>query len=227
MAKHRKIFFTSDWHLGHANIIGYCGRPFSAPGELDNYGRFYDKDIAQLRVFDMNQRIIKNYNHLVRDEDVVFFLGDLGFKSLPECRKYIRSLNGIKILIMGNHDRWGITSYYNMGFTAVLEEATIRLGQETITLAHHPRRSLSEFVRLCILYMRKMIRKKRNFKQKIQRIKREWKTYHSPAKHWHLCGHVHEKWKVKGQNINIGVDQWDFKPVSAHEVLRIIQKRKK
>ena len=225
--KNRKIFFISDTHFGHANIIGYCSRPFAKPEELHSNGVFKDPEVGNTRVSEMNEKIIKNYNYVVQDHDIVYFLGDLGFKNLPECRAIIQRLKGIKILVMGNHDNWGITSYYNMGFTAVVEEATIRLGQETVTLAHHPRRTFIEFVRLIKLYMSKMVRKKRSFKQKIQRIKKEWKTYHPPSKHWHLCGHVHEKWLVRGKNINVGVDQWGFRPVPANEILKIIQRGKK
>ena len=29
-----------------------------------------------------------------------------------------------------------------------------------------------------------------------------------------LCGHVHEKFRVNGHIINVGVDVWDFSPVS-------------
>ena len=34
-----------------------------------------------------------------------------------------------------------------------------------------------------------------------------------------LCGHVHEKWRRRGSVVNVGVDQWDFRPVSIDELL--------
>lgn len=34
-----------------------------------------------------------------------------------------------------------------------------------------------------------------------------------------LCGHVHEKWRRKGNMINVGVDQWDFTPRTLQELL--------
>lgn len=39
-----------------------------------------------------------------------------------------------------------------------------------------------------------------------------------------FCGHVHEKWKFKrgehGDLVNVGVDQWDFYPVDAKQILK-------
>ncbi len=36
-----------------------------------------------------------------------------------------------------------------------------------------------------------------------------------------LCGHVHEKWKVNEKGvINVGVDVWEFRPVSIKEIIR-------
>lgn len=39
---------------------------------------------------------------------------------------------------------------------------------------------------------------------------------------WLLCGHVHDKWKTKHKMINVGVDVWNFQPVSTTEIIRII-----
>lgn len=36
---------------------------------------------------------------------------------------------------------------------------------------------------------------------------------------FHLCGHVHEKWRRRGKIINVGVDQWDYRPVSIGELV--------
>ena len=58
------IWFTSDLHLGHGNIIKYCNRPF--------------KDIEH-----MNRALIDNWNSRVKLNDVVFHVGDFCFKNSP------------------------------------------------------------------------------------------------------------------------------------------------
>ena len=52
-----KIFFTSDTHFDHANIIKFCDRPF--------------KDVEE-----MNWKLIKNWNDKVPQDGLVFHLGD-------------------------------------------------------------------------------------------------------------------------------------------------------
>lgn len=47
---------------------------------------------------------------------------------------------------------------------------------------------------------------------------------HRPAKDWkgadyHLCGHVHEHMKRRGNMINVGVDVWDFRPQKLEALL--------
>ena len=57
-----KYWFTADYHLGHANIIKYCNRPFKS---LEH----------------MNSEIIRRHNSRVKPNDTVFFLGDFCFKN--------------------------------------------------------------------------------------------------------------------------------------------------
>lgn len=39
---------------------------------------------------------------------------------------------------------------------------------------------------------------------------------------WLLHGHVHSAWKVKDKQINVGVDVWDYKPISELAIYEII-----
>jgi|ETNvirenome_6_85_1030632.scaffolds.fasta_scaffold01624_10 calcineurin-like phosphoesterase family protein len=79
-------FFISDTHFGHKNAIRYCNRPFRTVDE-------------------MNESMIERWNSTVTDRDRVFVLGDVFIMDPAEASKIIKSLNGYKILIAGNHDR--------------------------------------------------------------------------------------------------------------------------
>lgn len=39
-----------------------------------------------------------------------------------------------------------------------------------------------------------------------------------------LCGHVHEAWKFRGNQFNVGVDVNNFRPVTANEVVEWLKK---
>ena len=80
------IFYTSDLHLGHANIIRHCNRPFAS-------------------VEDMDEALIGNWNAKVTDGDTVHILGDLMFRNSCPSEEYLSRLKGKKHLVVGNHDK--------------------------------------------------------------------------------------------------------------------------
>ena len=85
-----KIYLISDTHFNHANIIKYCNIPFK-------------------NVKEMNKTLIKNWNNIVRDKDIVYFLGDfvLSKNKVERAKEFIELLNGEIIFIKGNHDKFG------------------------------------------------------------------------------------------------------------------------
>lgn len=98
------IFLTSDTHFNHANIMGYCNRPWAT-------------------VDDMNLALIDHWNYTVGPEDVVFHLGDFALGKQEEAGEIFDLLNGQKHLIAGNHDGgkvkalpWASVSPENMLF---------------------------------------------------------------------------------------------------------------
>jgi calcineurin-like phosphoesterase family protein len=87
----KNVFFISDLHLYHANVIKYDKRPFLMEnGELD--------------VWSMGKTIMENWNNVVTQNDVVFNLGDLHFGNSSAALGFIKKLNGTIHHIMGNHD---------------------------------------------------------------------------------------------------------------------------
>lgn len=127
------IFFTSDTHLFHSNIIKYCKRPF--------------KD-----VFEMNEEIVKRWNEVVSKEDTVFHLGDfmLYSKTREEAAKEIMSrLNGTKHLVLGNHD--GSNRQMKcLGFDSVSKVATEKIAGLSIRMTHVPDfNSVEHEINLC------------------------------------------------------------------------------
>jgi len=84
-------FFTADSHFGHAGIIGMCVRPYFDIEEHD-------------------RGLIDNWNAVVAPGDEVWHLGDFAYRCPPQrTRAIFDQLNGVKRLIVGNHDFKGPT----------------------------------------------------------------------------------------------------------------------
>ncbi len=81
------IYFISDLHFDHTNIIKYCNRVFKTTEEMNSF-------------------MLKRWNETITNNDTVYYLGDIAYGR--DCRSRIwwwNQLNGNKILIKGNHDR--------------------------------------------------------------------------------------------------------------------------
>lgn len=170
------IFFTSDWHIGHANVLSYCDRPFSS-------------------VEDMHRGLVSNFRELVSSGDITYFLGDMSFRGTKSTKEIISQLPGYKVLLRGNHDA-SIGSCLNAGFDLVLNNADILIGDKRASLSHYPFEDL-----------RYPDRAPQNTGQ------------------WLLHGHTHSKSRGSGKMIHVGVDAWDYKPVSGDAILTIIKGR--
>ena len=111
------VWFIADLHFNHKNIIKYCNRPF-------------------MTVEEMNEALIKNWNSVVKDEDIVFMLGDFAFASRTNIIEISKKLNGKKTIVLGNHDRIGPQFYYDGGFEFVNKYPIIY--KEVFILSHSP-----------------------------------------------------------------------------------------
>ena len=78
------VYFTSDLHLGHSNIISLCNRPF-------------------VNIEEMDKVLIENWNRKVKKNDTVYVMGDIVWDK-KKVAYYMEQLTGRKILVIGNHD---------------------------------------------------------------------------------------------------------------------------
>lgn len=116
-----KIWFTSDTHFGHKNILTFCERPFNSVEEMDN-------------------AIIERWNSKVEKDDIVFHLGDFAFASNKRWQELIYKLNGKIYLILGNHDitRWPGT-YTMQLFDRVENQMMLKIDNKyKVYLNHFP-----------------------------------------------------------------------------------------
>jgi calcineurin-like phosphoesterase family protein len=83
--KSENIFWTSDLHIGHKNILKYNRQEFST-------------------VEEMHEHIIEEWNKVVKPQDLVFNLGDVCLGNLENAADVLGSLNGFIYTITANHD---------------------------------------------------------------------------------------------------------------------------
>ncbi len=90
LATDQHLYFTSDLHFGHRNVIRFCDRPFED-----------EKDMAT--------GLIKNWNDVVKPNDFIFSLGDFSWwTGRHEVKKLVSQLHGKKYFIPGNHCKEGM-----------------------------------------------------------------------------------------------------------------------
>lgn len=119
------IFFTSDLHLGHENVIKYAKRPFANAKEMD-------------------EALVSNWNARIRPNDTVYVVGDVSFHRPEETRKILRRMNGTKALVLGNHDKkLGCLDMFVFAkdmYTLKVEDAQAERGLQNIVLCHYAMR---------------------------------------------------------------------------------------
>jgi calcineurin-like phosphoesterase family protein len=113
----KMIWFTSDTHFGHKNIIKYCNRPFENTVVMDSV-------------------LIERWNKVVKPNDIVYHLGDFAFAKKERIAEIVRKLNGTIYLVKGNHDKESNEYYRNCGFKEVYDQPIIL--NEFLILSHYP-----------------------------------------------------------------------------------------
>lgn len=181
-----KLFFTSDTHFGHKNIIEFCNRP---------YGDVRAMDLA----------LIDNWNKVVPKDGIVFHAGDFAMTSSIEwIREIINQLNGKIYLTLGNHcyrnrfDRQVVRDIFYQTddmFYLTVQDDELEGGHVNFQICHYP-----------LLYWRRGS--------------------------YMLHGHIHsgptstasEKVPYHFMRYDIGVDAWNYTPVSYSQLKTLFTK---
>jgi calcineurin-like phosphoesterase family protein len=185
----KQVWFSSDHHFGHKNILSYCARPFDS-------------------VEKMNAGLVERWNDVVDPADDVYYLGDfaLDFKYVEA---YLPKLHGTIYWIPGNHDEShpmhpGHRRYQDRlaehGVVWCGPEHELFLDGMDLLLCHFPYGMEDHTPKARFL---------------------EWRPVDQGTTL--LCGHVHSNWKTSENMINVGVDQWDYKPVSLTQIAELVE----
>ncbi len=194
-----KIWLISDTHFSHKNTLRYCGRPFFTIEQCD-------------------KTIIERINSLVDPKDTLIHLGDVAMHTRPMLRLIPQINCKNLILIIGNHeliypyflktrgqkfiDR-AMEDYKKAGFVEIhpsgLEISLPWAPWEKVRLSHFPTKNAED---------------------------RYHNDKHDAARPidngmLNICGHVHQNWLKRGNNVNVGVDVWDFKPILLEDAVHL------
>jgi calcineurin-like phosphoesterase family protein len=121
------IWFTSDTHFGHTNVVTLSHRPFSSIEEHD-------------------EAIIERWNAVVHPQDQVYHLGDVGLGSDKYTLECVARLKGHKHLITGNHDSvhpqhrdyHGKFKTWAQYFESIAQFARKKIARREVMLSHYP-----------------------------------------------------------------------------------------
>lgn len=115
------IYFTSDLHAFHKNILEYDELPFES---LEEYRNF----------------IIEIWNSTICNNDEVYLLGDtaVGGKN-GDINNFLHALNGKKYLIKGNHEKEIMkTSHLKGHFEWIKDYHVFDYNKKRFVLMHFP-----------------------------------------------------------------------------------------
>jgi len=150
-----EIFLISDTHFGHTNILNFT----RADGTLVRPGF--------RNTHEMDEKIIENWNKVIRPQDKVYHLGDVYIGSQQNCKHILMRLNGHKRLVLGNHDKgkdtvlntyfdkidmWRIFKEFNLILSHIpLREDQLRKVEYNVHGHIHQQRSPSEMYKcVCV-----------------------------------------------------------------------------
>lgn len=170
------VFYTADLHFNHPFVAGTRG--YTTAEEHD-------------------EALIENFNKVVHKKDHLWILGDLNHGSLTAGLAQAARLNGVKHLVLGNHDpghpmfkgsHTKMKRYLEVFESVSLHEQHVIAGKQ-VNLSHFPYRG--------------------DHKPEDRHTQWRLRDYGVPLLH----GHVHAASFIVDNQLNVGVD-WGTAPVS-------------
>lgn len=111
------IWFWSDTHFNHKNILAY------------EPSRHFDS------VEEMNQALVNAWNSTVAQNDAIYFLGDLAMGRHEDIVSIFQQLHGNIHLVVGNHDD---TKTRNLPWSSVETLTELKVSKRLFVLCHYP-----------------------------------------------------------------------------------------
>ena len=174
-----RVFFTADCHFDHEAIIKYCHRPFK---NIDH----------------MNEELVRRWNAKVREDDLVYHIGDFTFKHPHNAQYWEEQLNGKIVHILGNHDK-------NNKVKSLITHAIMEFGGMVFYVTHTPPDTeqkgtiQSELIKIADVIL-------------TAHVHDLWK---------------YKITKDNKIMLNVGVDVWNFEPIKISTILKMIRDIKK
>lgn len=188
------IWFTSDSHFGHKNIAG---------PKISEWSSGY-RDFGS--VHEMNMAIVDGINKYVKEDDILYHLGDWSFGGMHNIIQFRNLIVCKNIhLILGNHDQHIIdkeVKYYDSSFnsiklfSSVQGVLTLNISKTKLFLSHYSHRV--------------------------------WLGSHKGV--IHLYGHSHGSIPDYGKSMDVGVDVafkkfGEYRPFNIGDITNIMSKR--
>ncbi|MBT5492425.1 hypothetical protein HOK00_09460 [bacterium] len=213
-------FIISDNHFNHQNVLNF------EPSRL--------KQMKKDGFDDHEKWMISKWNEVVKPDDIVIHLGDFAFKHINQLEN---KLNGIKILILGNHDRKGNQTYQNI-FDYIIRGSQVVFNNKlyiaeandllfssiiasyedkTLLFSHYPA-TLTE------IDLYESFGKKDRYEKICNRIYSLIEIADENCININIHGHTHSRNIVDNKQffsfINSSIENIDFKPQRLSELLR-------
>jgi calcineurin-like phosphoesterase family protein len=87
----------------------------------------------------MNNAMAEEWNNKVEPDDLVYILGDVAFMSGSDAGRMMTRLNGVKILVEGNHDKKTLNDVtFRTAFKEIHKYLDINYDGHKIVMFHYP-----------------------------------------------------------------------------------------